>query len=88
MGWALSSERKPKERDMQRLIMTAAAAAMLSAGVMAATSAKADHNFGPMKSGTQCYKGATNGWGNQGYGYWTACPNKATAPAAKQAKGA
>ena len=67
---------------MQRLIMTAAAAAMLSGAVVAATSAKAEYNYGPMKNGTQCYKMSANGWNNQGFGFWNACPNEATAPAA------
>jgi hypothetical protein len=52
---------------MQRLIMTAAAAAMLSGVVMAATSAKAEYNYGPLKNGTQCYKMSANGWNNQGW---------------------
>ncbi len=64
---------------MQRLIMTAAAAAMLSGAVMAATSAKAAQNYGPMKNGTQCYKMSGNGWNNQGYGYWAPCPGPAAA---------
>jgi hypothetical protein len=70
---------------MQRLTLTTAAAAMLLGGVLAGTPAFADHNFGPNKNGTQCYKGSGNGWGSQGYGYWTNCPSPAAtgAPAAR-----
>ena len=71
---------------MQRLIMTAAAAAMLSGVVMAATSAKAEYNYGPLKNGTQCYKMSANGWNNQGYGYWASCPGPAAAPAANPSR--
>jgi hypothetical protein len=69
---------------MQRLTLTTAVAAMLFGGVLAGTPAKADHNYGPMKNGAQCYKGAANGWGSQGYGYWASCPGPAAtgAPAA------
>jgi hypothetical protein len=74
---AKSLQRNPKERDMQRLIMTAAAAALLSGAVMATTSAKAEYNYGPLKNGTQCYKMSANGWNNQGYGYWASCPSPA-----------
>jgi hypothetical protein len=48
-----------------------------SSVVMAATSAKAEYNYGPLKKGTQCYKMSANGWNNQGYGYWASCPNPA-----------
>jgi hypothetical protein len=68
---------------MQRLIMTAAAVALLSGAIVAATSARAEMNYGPMKNGTQCYK-ASKTWGEMGYGYWTSCPNQAAAPAANQ----
>jgi hypothetical protein len=76
----MSNDDKSKERDMQRLIMTVAATAILCGGLVAATSAKAEFNYGPTKNGTQCYKMSQNGWNNQGFGYWSACPNEAAAP--------
>jgi hypothetical protein len=67
---------------MQRFITTAVVAAMPSGATMAPTSARAEYNFGPMKTGTQCYKMAANGWNNQGFGFWNSCPAPAAAPAA------
>jgi hypothetical protein len=71
---------QPKERDMQRLIMTAATAAVFCGAVMTATSAKAEYNYGSTKNGTQCYRMSTNGWNNQGFGFWSSCPTPAAAP--------
>jgi hypothetical protein len=78
---AESSQCKPRERRHAASHHDAAAAAMLSGAVMAATSAKAGYNYGPLKNGTQCYKMSANGWNNQGYGYWAPCPGPAAAPA-------
>jgi hypothetical protein len=68
---------------MQRLIMTAATAAMFCGVVMTATSAKAEYNYGSMKNGAQCYKMSTNGWNNQGFGFWSSCPNPGRRPSAQ-----
>src|SRR5664279_2657268 len=48
----------------------------LSGAVVAATSAKAAYNYGPMKNGTRCCEMSANGWNNQGFGFWNACPNE------------
>ena len=55
------------------------AAAMLTAAALS-TAANAEINWGPMKSGTQCWKYSVNGAHNE-YGYWDQCP----APAATTA---
>jgi hypothetical protein len=53
------------------------ATAMLGTA-MAATTAKADINWGPMKNGSQCWKYSVNGYHFE-YGYWDQCPAPAAA---------
>jgi hypothetical protein len=77
---------QPRSGDMQRLTLMTAAAAMLAGGVLAGTPAKAEYNYGPMKNGSQCYNYSANGWNNQGFGAWKACPTEAAKPVTHHAK--
>ena len=60
---------------MQRIIMTAAA--MLLGAALAATTAKADMNYGPIQDKGLCFKGSPTSEGV--FGFWTECPKPAAA---------
>ncbi len=55
-------------------------ASFLFGAVMAASTAKADMNWGPVKEGGQCWTFATNSLHSE-YGYWSPCPAPAAATA-------
>jgi len=63
---------------MQRIILTAAAM-VLGAG-LAATTAKAEMNYGPAANNGLCFT-RTAGWGDMGFGYWAECPRPVPANA-------
>jgi hypothetical protein len=63
---------------MHRIIMTAAA--VLLGGGLAATTAKAEMNYGPTANNGLCFTRSV-GWGDMGFGYWSECPKPAVAAA-------
>ena len=60
---------------MQRIIMTAAA--VLVGGGLAATTAKADMNYGPTANNGLCFTRTTGS--DAAFGYWKECPKPAAA---------
>jgi hypothetical protein len=59
--------------------LTIAAAAVAIAGLISATPASADYlGGGPRKQNGMCWKGSK---GSEGFGFWRACPEKASANA-------
>jgi hypothetical protein len=79
LGLAPIAIENSRSENMQRIILTAAAA-LLGAG-LAATAAMADMNYGPMTNNGLCFT-RTPGWGDMGFGYWTECPKPAAAATA------
>jgi hypothetical protein len=75
---------KLKERNMQRIIVTAAA--MLFGASLAVTAAKADMNYGPVVDQAKglCFQKATN-TDTGFFGYWAECPKPAATPTATPA---
>jgi hypothetical protein len=60
-------------------------AAIALATAFSSVAAKADFNFGPERSGNQCWvRSTSNGRVNDGYGYWAECPKPASAPAVRK----
>jgi hypothetical protein len=69
---------------MQRIIVTAAA--MLLGASLAATTAKADMNYGPVVDQAKglCFQKSTN-TDTGFFGYWAECPKPAATPTATPA---
>jgi hypothetical protein len=77
VGLAPIACRKLKERNVQRTTMIAVAL-LLGAGV-AATTAKADMNYGPIVDTAKglCFKSTPSN--DLGFGFWSECPKPAAA---------
>jgi hypothetical protein len=56
----------------KRSLTISAATMMLFAISLASAPAKADHNFGPVRNGDQCWYNANKR--HPDFGYWAACP--------------
>ena len=70
---------------MRNLITMAAAAAMLMAVGLAATTAKADLNYGPVRQGNSCFvrwpmARTIGGPSDMGWGTWVPCSAQARVP--------
>ena len=61
-----------------------AAAALVLAAMLSSAPAKAEFNYGPAKNASQCWT-ASPTWGRDGFGFWGACPQPASAPATRTA---
>jgi hypothetical protein len=84
VGHALITSKNSRSKNMQRIILTAAA--MLLGASLAVTTAKADMNYGPIVDQAKglCFQKTTNT--DPGFfGYWTECPKPAATPAATTA---
>lgn len=65
---------------MRRFAISVAAVAL--AGTLSSIPAVADYNYGPVQNAGQCWKPAGSG-STKDFGYWGACPQAASAPAAR-----
>jgi len=61
-------------------ITVSTAVAIVLAAMLSAAPAKADYHFGPIQNGSQCWKVSS---GSRDFGYWSACPQPASAPVAR-----
>ncbi len=56
------------------------AATVVLAAAFSSVGAKAEYHYGPVQNGNQCWKTSPT---SQSFGYWTACPQPASAPVAR-----
>jgi hypothetical protein len=66
---------------VQKFMISAAAITVFTA-LLASAPARAELNFGPVQSGTQCWHVSPNSSNSKDFGYWGTCPQSASAPAA------
>jgi hypothetical protein len=65
---------------MCKFTVLAAAAAL--AATLTLGPANADYHFGPVQNGNQCWK-SSGGGSAKDFGYWSACPQPASASATR-----
>ncbi len=61
---------------------TVLAAAAVLAAMLTWGPAKAEYNYGPVQNAGQCWKSSSGGSAKD-FGYWSACPQPASAPVAR-----
>jgi hypothetical protein len=61
------------------------AAAAVLAAALSSVAARAEFNYGPVQNGNQCWKSNVT-QAHNGFGYWTTCPQPASAPVVRAAR--